>query len=114
MKKLLIAMLALTSLSSFATVECEDALNDLVQYSDSVGQVRAFIVRNNTQIQLNTSYLKILNENPSLEKVMGYTRNELVEMNKEDIEANKPLVESLLKSPEITEELKQNVKEICK
>ncbi len=114
MKKLLIGLLALTSLSSFATVECEDALNDLVQYSDSIGQTKAFIIRNNSRIQLHTAYLKILNENQSLEKVMGYTRNELIEMSREDVEANKPLVESLLKSPEITEELKLNVKYACK
>lgn len=114
MKSLLIGLLTLTSLSAFATVECENALNDLVQYSDSVGQVRAHVVRNNARIELHTSYLKLLNENPTLERVMGYSRAELIEMSKEDVEANKELVASLLKSPEMTEELKQNVRIICK
>lgn len=102
------------SFSTFATVECENALNDLVQYTDSVGQIKAYILRNNVKIQTHTNYLQLLNDNQTLNDIMGYTREELVKINNEDVEANKSLVESLLDSPQLIEHFKNIVKSACK
>jgi predicted P-loop ATPase/GTPase len=86
MKKLVFVLLAFGSLSAFATIDCENALNDLVQHSDYIGKIKTYIARNN--------------EKPLV--------------NKEEIEAHKILVEAVAKSPGTTEKLKEVVRKECK
>jgi hypothetical protein len=86
MKILLIVLLTFGSLSAFATIECENALNDLVQHADYVGKIKAYVARNN-------------------EKLI---------QTKEEVEANKPLVEEVAKAPGTTEKLKEVVRKECK
>jgi hypothetical protein len=114
MKKLLVGLLALGSLSTFASVECINSLAQLSEYSDSIGQSKAYIHRNNTEAQKYTAYLRILNENQNLDKVMGYSREELIQLANESLSANMPLHESLNKSPEMLSTLMNNAQESCK
>jgi hypothetical protein len=86
MKSLVFVLLAFGSLSAFATIECENALNDLVQHADYVGKIKAYVARNNEKL-IHT---------------------------KEEIEANKPLVEEVAKAPGTTEKLKEVVRKECK
>ncbi|MDO9183231.1 MAG: hypothetical protein Q7U04_12530 [Bacteriovorax sp.] len=91
MKKLILAAtLGLLSFSSFA-IDCSKSLDTIVSLSGSIGQVKAYTERNNADIQINKAYLKLLDENTSVNEIGGKTRAEIEQRITESTRANEDL-----------------------
>lgn len=114
MKQLLSLILALLSLSAFATTkECDHALVDLSDYSEYIGQNKAHLMRNQVEINLYQSVIQAAKqtEKPDL---AGSATAELEATVESLTKANSRLQKSIEDSSGTLTNLKNLVKESCR
>lgn len=112
MKKfILAAALGLLSFSSFANIDCSKSLDTIVSLSGSIGEMKAFTVRNNADLLLHKGYLKILNENSDASEVGGKTRSEIEQRIADLIQRNEDLKDE--GEQESLSEMTKLIKESC-
>lgn len=113
MKSLLIYLLTLGSLSAFATTECDVAINNLVSYSNSRGQIKGLIIRYDIEIHKDQEILRILEENPDSTYLNTcFSKISLGNNIKENTQAIKDLYDS--SESDTLDNLKIAVKNTCK
>lgn len=112
-KYLVIAILSLASVGSFATVECEQALDNYSRLSEDKGMLKQHLLHLSAQISQYEQYLSYLKNNPRVKSYMGYTREHLVEMIRRIDEGRKPQIEILATIEKYLPEVRAIVKKDC-
>jgi hypothetical protein len=112
MKKLLIALLTLTSISAFSQT-CDENIDLLVNVSNSLGGSEAILVVNIAKAEKFQVFKRTLETYPQAQEIGGYSRESLEVAIKENDESIVRLKSNIKEAKELVVTLKQGIKDSC-
>jgi hypothetical protein len=113
MKKLLIGLLALSSLSTFASTDCDTNLDMLTSVSSSQGASKALLIVQTANSNKFKVFKTTLEKYPNVNEIGGYTRDSLEEAILDNEEALNNLKNNIASTTELLPRVRVMVKDGC-